>query len=517
MSVVVKSELLAVKELMSDLLRLDPRQLVGDLYESGVIGLHEATETLDETLPLPTRMFFLLKNTFNPYRDMDCTPFMAFVVAPMKYNPSLTLRLRQKEVKIEQALSSQSRVRQELFSTYQSIFFDDFLLLFTQSCRSNIGSLLNPDEFLSEVSMITHVDVSKDIGQNSSDKKDITYSNKIMFHNIPSLVDELDNKKLAEVLDTVEMKYQELIENKSWRSYRKFTLLLKPYCNTIPLLLETMYCSRIRRHMRQHMYIDALELSMALFNSNKCMKKSDRVVINVLCLMGERFSSLGCFRAAENYFIPALQMASHKTVRFTKIKLLSAVATYFARGYYTTERYFWLRPGYGFKERWASEWFRTLLSLLISHNHSTRQTIYTSLLFAEFLIQSRWYHGGALRLEPRKIPIGQRFVAKNLLDFVEARLEGFTRFKRQQTLFLVTKFDYGICCKNYGLSLAVHQQGVNLGNDVFTDLLYSWLPFGEPPLPHLSDLALFPPTPVPPVPPVRPVRGVGGAIGREDA
>ena len=202
--------------------------------------------------------------------------------------------------------------------------------------------------------------------------------------------------------------------------------------------------------------------------------------------MVERFNAMGWVAAAEDFFIPALQMASHKTASYTKIKLFAAVTTYFARGYYTTEQRFWLRPGYDVKER-AIEWFRTILSLHISYNHSDRQTLHTSLLFAEFLIQSRGCQQGALRLEPRKIPTGQRLDAKNLLNFVEDRLENLTKSKIEQALFLVTKFDYGICCKNYKLSLEVHQQGVDLGKGLFTDLLYSWFPFGEPPLPEFGD------------------------------
>ena len=217
MNVLLGSELLALEELMSELLGLDPQQLVRDLYDSGVVDVQEAAETLAETLPLRIRMFLLLKFTFNPYRDMACAPFMAFVVALMKYNPSLALNLRQKQVKIQQALATQPCVRQELFSTYQSVFFDDcgiYLPLSTTACSSEIWSLSKSDEFPSEVSVITPMDASQEKGPISPDKDAVTNSNKVLLYRIPPMVDELDNKKLAEVLDTVEAKYQELVENK---------------------------------------------------------------------------------------------------------------------------------------------------------------------------------------------------------------------------------------------------------------------------------------------------------------
>ena len=492
MNILLKSELLALKELMPELSQLDPQQLVANLYENGALEVHEAAAILDENSTTDARMFLLLKYSFSPYKDMACSPFMIFVFALMKYHPSLAFNLRQEQVKLQESLSSQQCNSQELFSTYQAIFFGDGdsqarVSTAKMSYSSEMAILSHTENVSSGVFLITTMDVSDDSTGALINEDDNLDTDQCVLYSIPSLIDELDNKKLAEALDTVEIKYQELLENKSWRSYHKFTRLLRPYCNTIPLLLETMYCSRIRKHIANHEPLDALQLGTTLLNSQMCMKKSDRLVTSALCLIVEIYNSMGWITTAEQYFIPALQIASNKTVSSTKIKLFCAIAKYFARGYYTTEQCFWLRPDYDIKGR-AVGWFRTILSLLISFNLSGRETLHTSLLFAEFLIQSRVNNEGALRMEPRKVPVGDRLDASNLLNFVEARLKNFPVSPRHRALFLVTKFDYGICCNNYMLSMDVHQQGEDLGGGLFTDLLFSWFPFGEPPLPEVEDV-----------------------------
>ena len=231
----------------------------------------------------------------------------------------------------------------------------------------------------------------------------------------------------------------------------------------------------------------ARALCDTLLNSQKSMKKSDRLLINSLGLMVEIYNSYGWQEDADRYLIPALQVACLKTTCLTKIQLFRTVAVHFAKGYYKTKQCLWLRPEYDIKRR-AIDWFRMALSAPICCGSSDSQTLLTSLLFADFLIQSRGYQEGIFRLEPRKVPLGDRLEAKNLIDFVEAGLMNSSVSTRQQALFLVTKFDYGICCTNYTLSLTVHQQGTELGTGLFSDLLHSWFPSDEFPMPKVEDV-----------------------------
>ena len=140
------------------------------------------------------------------------------------------------------------------------------------------------------------------------------------------------------------------------------------------------------------------------------------MLIKTLCVMVELFDFSGWYMVADRYFIPALQVAFLKTTSLTKIRLFHTVAMHFAKGYYEIERCVLLRPEYDIKER-AIDWLRTTFSLLISLDSSDRKILQTSLLFAEFLIQSRFRHEGALHLEPRKAPFRDLIDAKKLLVF----------------------------------------------------------------------------------------------------
>ena len=292
--------------------------------------------------------------------------------------------------------------------------------------------------------------------QSFSEKEDMMTSRRLLLYSNPPLIEELDNKRLVRLLDAIELEYQTLFNTKGCRACHKFTRLLRPYFNTIPLVLETLYCLRIWEYMLTRR-TDAFGLCTMLYNSQKSMK-SDRMLIKTLCLMVELFNFSGWDMVADRYFIPALQVASLKTTSLTKIK---------GR---------------------AIDWFRKTFSVLISWDPPDRTTLQTSLLLAEFLIQSRFRHEGALRLEPRKVPFRDLIDAKKLLVFAESRLMNLTVSIRHQALYLVTKFDYEICSANYRLALSTHRQGHDLGNGLFTDCLHSWFPFGEPPLPSMEAL-----------------------------
>ena len=207
MALMLKSELQALSELMSDLLLLDPQQMVADLYQNGIVDVQEAAAILDEANTLHARMFSLLKYSFSPYKDMACSPFMVLLFTLMKYHPSLALSLRQKQVKIQEHISSQTCNSQELLSTYQTIFFTDKDSHLARWNAVNHANLSNEGYIsLQEPTPVT-TDIPDDRNKSFTEKEDMM-STKLFLYSNPPLIEELDSKRLVEALDTIELKYQ---------------------------------------------------------------------------------------------------------------------------------------------------------------------------------------------------------------------------------------------------------------------------------------------------------------------